>query len=250
METTLGISANSTVDPGERRYWDEWNRRWRSRENVDPFMERQRDIAVSIAGKTGSRDLRILDVGCGTGWLGNSLLSFGQVWGADLSADAIAEGARRHPRVSLICGDFLTVDIPGPFDLVVTADGIAHMPDHAACIARVADLIKPGGTFLLMTENPGVWQRRSTLRPLPPSVPHARPEDWPSLSALRRLLRTAFTIQCVTSIEPGGDRGVLWWVENRYVRGGMSRLLGRARWRSLLESVGLGRELVIVARRS
>jgi 2-polyprenyl-3-methyl-5-hydroxy-6-metoxy-1,4-benzoquinol methylase len=240
---------NSTSSLDECRYWNDWNRTWRSRDGFDPFMERQRDVALSVARGIGSCELRILDVGCGTGWLGNSLLSFGQVWGADLSLDAVAEGTRRHPAVSLICGNFLTMDIPGQFDLVVTADGIAHMPDHAACISRIADLIKPGGTFLLMTENPTVWQRRSTLRPLPPSVPHARPEEWPSLALLRKLLQTAFTIQRVTSIEPGGDRGALWWVENRYVRGGMGRLLGRARWRSLLESAGLGRELIVVAKR-
>jgi 2-polyprenyl-3-methyl-5-hydroxy-6-metoxy-1,4-benzoquinol methylase len=248
-ENDVGVGTNATTGFDEQRYWNDWNRTWRSREGVDPFMERQRDIAISIARETGSRELRILDVGCGTGWLGNSLLPFGQVWGADLSVDAIAEGTRRHSGVSLICGDFLTVEVPGPFDLVVTADGIAHMPDHAACISRIADLTRPGGTLLLMTENPRVWQRRSTLRPLPPSVPHARPEEWPSLAVLRQLLLTAFTIQHVTSIEPGGDRGALWWVENRYVRGGMSRLVGRDRWRSLLERAGLGRELIIVATR-
>jgi hypothetical protein len=50
-------------------------------------------------------------------------------------------------------------------------------------------------------------------------------------------------------MDPGGDSGLLWWVENRYINGGMNRLLGRARWRAFLERAGLGRELVIVSTR-
>jgi hypothetical protein len=63
------------------------------------------------------------------------------------------------------------------------------------------------------------------------------------------MLDPHFEIERVTSIYPGGDQGLLWWVENRYVRGGMGRLLGKQRWRSLLEAARIGRELVLVARR-
>jgi SAM-dependent methyltransferase len=152
--------------------------------------------------------------------------------------------------LKLTCGDFLVQDIPGPFDLIVSADAFAHMTDHEACIRRIAALLKPGGTFLLMTQNPDIWRRRSTLRQLPGSIPHASIDEWPSLARIRDLLRPAFLIQRVTSLDPGGDRGLIWWVENRYVRGGMGRVFGRTRWRALLEWAGLGRELVIVARRT
>jgi 2-polyprenyl-3-methyl-5-hydroxy-6-metoxy-1,4-benzoquinol methylase len=233
----------------EAAYWNTWNSTWRSRADCDPFMERQREIAVAVARELRLDRARILDMGCGTGWLGNALTPFGEVWGADLSPSAIEEGRSRHPAVNLVCGDFLTVPIPGPFDLVVTADGLAHMTDHRRCIDRVASLMTTGGMLLLMTENTRVWTRRSKLRPLPDTVPHARPEEWPSLETIRRILQSAFVIERVGSIEPGGDTGILWWVENYYVARIMNRVAGRVRWRSVLERVGLGREWIIVARR-
>src|SRR6185503_4377504 len=104
---------------------------------------------------------RILGIGCGTGWLEEGLLTFGEVWGTDLSEAAIEEGRRRHPHVKLRCCDFLSADLPGPFDLIVSADSLVPMADHARCMQRVAELLRPGGTFLLMTQNPGIWARRS-----------------------------------------------------------------------------------------
>jgi SAM-dependent methyltransferase len=231
-------------------YWDEWNTTYRFRNDLDAFMQRQCEAAVSVASELGAGPLRILDIGCGTGWLGNALLRYGSVWGMDLSQRSIEEGQRLYPDLHLLSGSFMQTELAGPFDLIISADSFAHMVDHEACLNRVAELLKPRGTFLLMTQNPRIWSRRSRLRPLPDSVPHARPEEWPSLGQIRLLLSRKFTIEMVSSLDPGGDRGILWWVENRYVRYGMGLVIGRARWRSFLEWAGLGRELVIVAKRA
>jgi 2-polyprenyl-3-methyl-5-hydroxy-6-metoxy-1,4-benzoquinol methylase len=242
--------ANPSPPEEASRFWDTWNRQWRFRDDQDAFMQRQREIAVTVARDRELRGARILDVGCGTGWLGHALLSFGSVWGTDLSPGAIVEGSRRHPDLTLICGDFQEVALPGPFDLVVSADALPHMPDYAAFFSRVAGLVRPGGTFLLMTQNPFVWRRRHAIRHVPSYLPHADPTGWPSLGTIRSLLQPAFAVEQVTTIDPGGDRGVLWWVENRYVRYAMQTLVGRMRWCSILERAGVGRELVVVARRN
>ncbi len=227
------------------RFWDDWNRGVRFREGYDEFMDRQREKAIEAARHAGLHQARILDAGCGTGWLGNALLPSGQVWGTDLSQAAIEEGRRRHPAVQLICGDFLQLELPSPFDFVVMADSLTNMYDQAGGVRRVAALLRQGGTYLLMTPNREIWRRRSGLKPRGQGQFMA----WPSLQAYRELLQPQFTIDSISSIVPGGDSGLLWWVENRWVRGGMRRLIGRERWRNLLESLGLGREWVIVARR-
>jgi SAM-dependent methyltransferase len=244
------MSADSThTDQGPSRFWDGWNQQWRFREDRDPFMRRQEQEAIAVARERHLHDARILDVGCGTGWLGDALRPFGRVWGTDLSPASIADGARRHPELTLVTGNFLSVELPGPFDFVISADALAHMPDYAAFFQRVAELVKPGGTLLLMTQNPSVWQRRSTIRHVPDYLPHAKPAGWPTRARIRQLIEPSFSIERVTTFDPGGDQGLLWWVENRYVRGAMRRVVGRTRWPALLERLGLGRELVIVARR-
>lgn len=229
----------------QRDFWDGWNQSWRFRDGFDEFMDRQREIALECAEGLGLRGAKILEIGCGTGWLANTLVPFGQVTATDLSPNSIAEGQRRHPAVTLLCGDFLTLDLSGPFDFVLSADALAHMYDQPLFMKRVAELLRPGGTFLLMTQNPPIWARRSSLKPLGTG----QIQIWPDLARIKALLAPQFIVEKVTSIVPGGDRGLLWWVENRYVRGGMRRLFGRRRWDSLLETARLGRELVIISRR-
>ncbi len=226
-------------------FWDGWNKQHRTGADLDDFQEAQRDVAVEVARRSGLAGARILDAGCGVGWLGAALTPFGEVTGTDLSAGAVAEGQRRYPGVHLVAGDFATVKIAAPFDMVVSADVIAHVPDQQAFVDRIAALLKPGGTFLLMSQNALVWNRVSYLRPRG----EGQIRDWPSVERIRALLAPAFTIRDVDSIVPGGDQGALWWVENRWVRGGMGRIVGRARWRRLLERSLLGRELVVTARR-
>jgi 2-polyprenyl-3-methyl-5-hydroxy-6-metoxy-1,4-benzoquinol methylase len=227
----------------QRAFWDGWNREWRAG-GLDDFMAAQRDVAVGIASALPRQPAAILEAGCGTGWLSNELSSVGHVIGVDLSSEAIASGQERFPGIDLRCADFLTLGLDSGFDMVVSADAIAHVYDPAKYIDRIAGLLKPGGAFLLMTQNPFVWHRRSRYR----SYGGGQIEQWPGLRRLRALLRPCFTIEKVTSIVPGGDRGLLFWVENRYVRGGMRQILGD-RWQHLLERLLIGRELVVVAKR-
>jgi SAM-dependent methyltransferase len=233
------------------QFWDEWNREWRFRDSLDAFMQRQLDEAVVVARSAGLKNARILGIGCGTGWLENGLLEFGEAWGTDLSLATIQDGEKRFPGVNLLCGDFLNIDLPGPFDLVISADSLAQMADHEYCVERVADLLRPGGIFLLMTQNPWIWKRRSAYRlaPISGSVPHSPVEEWPDMRHIRQLLKPSFTIDRVLTMDPGGDMGILWWVENRLIAGAMERIVGRYRWERLLELAGLGRELIVVARR-
>lgn len=230
----------------QEEFWNEWNQSWRFRE-PDAFMERQREMALSVAQDLRlTAGLRILDVGCGTGWFGFALRSFGEVWATDLSESAIVEGQRRHPGVQFVCGDFLTVELPGPFDLVLSNDSLINMYDQPKCVERIASLMQPGAALLLLTPNREIWRHRTALKPLG----RGQIQHWLLKAEYVRMLQPYFEIERVATIDPGGDRGLLWWVENRYMRKGMSLLIGQRRWRNLLERLRLGRELVLVARRT
>jgi SAM-dependent methyltransferase len=134
------------------------------------------------------RSLRILDFGCGTGWLGASLTSFGEVTGIDLSAAAIQHGQKEFLNLRLMAGDFTDARLAGLFD-VISSDVIAHVADQQAYIKRVADLLCPDGTFLLMTQNGFVWRRSSQLMP----QGEGRIRNWPTLKALRTILVSSYS---------------------------------------------------------
>ena len=241
--------VRSPTNEGNIRFWDDWNREWRFRSDHDAFMKRQAEAVREIATRHGLDGADILDVGCGTGWLANELVAYGPVMGTDLSPEAIHEGTMRFPAVNLVCGDFMQLDLAGPFDLVLSSDSLVPMPSFSRFIARIADLQLKGGVFVLMTQNPFVWSRRSTIGPANPSVLNWDVAEWPGRRTLVRLLTPFYDDLDIRTIVPGGARGLLFWVENRYVQGFFGRAFGQARWLKLLERAGVGRELIIVGRR-
>jgi hypothetical protein len=59
-----------------------------------------------------------------------------------------------------------------------------------------------------------------------------------------------YSVRSFRTILPGGDLGVLFWVENRHIRAAARRAPGRTRWTAVLEGLRLGREFVVVANRT
>ena len=236
----------------QERFWNDWNLSRLASVELDSFQTRQQACAHAAAERTAAtlverRPLRILDFGCGYGWLGASLTPFGDVVGIDLSTAAITHGQQLFPDVQLIAGSFTEATVVGPFDLVISSDVIAHVANQAAYIERVADLLRPGGRFLLMTQNGFVWRRSSQLSP----QGRGQIRNWPSLSLIRRLLKANdLDVERVESIEPAGDRGVLRVLNSRLLRGGFKLVgLGLA-WKGFLERLRTGRDLTIEARRA
>ena len=246
-------ASTSSVPPLalQTEFWNEWNLSFLAWAKRSSFQLQQREVAHAAAARAAKgledeRPLRILDFGCGTGWLGASLTSFGDVTGIDLSPAAIEHGRQEFPGVHLIAGSFTDEALVGPFDLIISSDVIAHVSDQQEYILRAADLLRPGGIFLLMTQNGFVWYRSSQLRP----QGHGQIRNWPSLKALRGMLKGGgFQILCIGSIQPAGDRGVLRVLNSRSLRGAFKLLGLGAFWKTLLERLRVGRDFTIEASR-
>lgn len=94
------------------------------------------------------RPLRILDAGCGTGATMQALQSLGEVWGCDLSEDALAM-CRERGAQHLRCCDVTDLQFEDEsFDAVVTADVLEHVPDDARAMAEMARVLRPGGVLV------------------------------------------------------------------------------------------------------
>ncbi|WP_169953062.1 bifunctional 2-polyprenyl-6-hydroxyphenol methylase/3-demethylubiquinol 3-O-methyltransferase UbiG [Microbispora sp. H11081] len=92
-----------------------------------------------------------LDVGCGEGMLARELRrTVPRVTAIDLDAPSIAQ-AREHPDdVGYIVGDFLTHPFePASFDVVTSVATLHHM-DAAAGLARMRELLRPGGVLAIV----------------------------------------------------------------------------------------------------
>lgn len=109
-------------------------------------------------------ETRLLDVGCGTGWLAEHFASY---TGIDGSRDAVAAAAEKGRDVRL--GD---VSDPLPFaeasfDGVVMKDLLEHVPDPVGLVLEVHRVLRPGG--LVFASSPDaqrwVWDDYTHRRP-------------------------------------------------------------------------------------
>jgi SAM-dependent methyltransferase len=97
---------------------------------------------------------RLLDVGCGTGWIADH---FADYTGVDGSPDAVAAAAERNRNVSLH-----DVDRPLPFedqsfDGVVLKDLLEHVADPAAVVRETLRVLRPGGRVFASSPDAQRW---------------------------------------------------------------------------------------------
>jgi SAM-dependent methyltransferase len=114
-----------------------------------PGLFRRRQLAVDTV--RGYRAPRVLDVGCGSGRIGEFVLEAGapRYVGVDFSEPMIALAeerlARFGERVQLITDDFLTASLHGPFDVVLALGVFDYLPDPRRFISRMFELCAKGG---------------------------------------------------------------------------------------------------------
>ena len=133
-------------------------------EGMDEDMHRHfcdfANMAVTLALPAGAK---ILDVGCGSGWLSEYFARLGyQVKGVDISPDLIQMSRERVARVPygvdhqtpLRC-EFAVHDIElaaldEKFDLVICYDSLHHFQDERAVMRHVAAMLEVGGLLFIL----------------------------------------------------------------------------------------------------
>ena len=110
------------------------------------------EIEAAFAGRS-----RVLDIGCGGGFLSNHLASLGhEVTGLDASSDALEVAARHDVGGSVRYqeGDALRLPFAdASFEVVCAMDFLEHVTDHERVIAEAARVLAPNGRFFFHTFN-------------------------------------------------------------------------------------------------
>jgi len=99
-------------------------------------------------------DARLLDVGCGTGWMAEH---FGDYTGIDGSPEAVAAAAAKGR--SIVHGD-VDQALPFPdrdFDAVVLKDLLEHVADPVALVGEVHRVLRPGGRVFASSPDAQRW---------------------------------------------------------------------------------------------
>lgn len=164
----------------QTRFWNDWNAETRERARGE-VSERQAEVILGWVSSLGRSDLRILDVGCGSGWFSAELARFGTVVAVDLSDEVLLRAQKRYPMVTFVAGDFAGTDLGGRgFDIVVSLEVLAHVSDQAAFVERISGLLVRGGELMLATQNSEVLQHHCRI----PAPGPGQLRRWVSLAEL------------------------------------------------------------------
>jgi SAM-dependent methyltransferase len=117
-----------------------------------PGLFRRRELALeAVRSHPGAR---VLDVGCGSGRIGElALLEGARAWvGVDF-AERMLELARERlvrfgERAQIIPGDFLDVPLDGPFDVVFALGLFDYIGKPEPFMARMCELCASGGSLV------------------------------------------------------------------------------------------------------
>jgi SAM-dependent methyltransferase len=203
-----------------------------------PTDERRAAIIINLVkrwlhSRQNQKIVRIIDVGCGVGWLSQRLLPFGEVIGIDSSNGAIDIARNKFPEVKFSCIDILN-DVQtlglGVFDLAIATEVIEHIPYKLQPVfaSKLSLLVRPGGILIATTPNRLVskyyWKK-------PESLGWKQPvEDWPSPSELCSLLGNNFECLEISTFDFTFTRDGLYRFLNSYKLNLLARKLHMDGW--------------------
>jgi SAM-dependent methyltransferase len=113
---------------------------------------------------------RIVEFGCGTGWLGLLFAQRGyQLTGVDISPDAIAiaeklRDERQVENASYLVADYESVQIDPPADYVLFHDALHHAEDEEAALRAAYSALAPKGLVFCIEPGDGHSQADTSVR--------------------------------------------------------------------------------------
>ena len=192
-------------------------------------------ITRRLLGDAGlARDMRVLDVGCGTGdvsmLVADMVGSGGAVVAIDRSKDALAVARERaqaagHDNIEFCEGSAEAFTTRVPFDFAIGRYVLVHQPDPASLIRTIAKNVRPGGVVAF--HEPGLYDTRNQT--VPPIALWSKVFDW-IYTALQSVmthpdagarmvghfheagLKRTPTLFCEIPIGGGADSPLIGWV--------------------------------------
>jgi len=145
-------------------------------------------------------ELRVLEVGCGTGhWL-DLLKTWGfRVTGLDLSAQMLARAQASLPHVELARAQAESLPYrPESFDRVFCVNALHHFADKLGFLREARRILRPGGTFLSVGLDPHRGIDRWYVYDYFKESLEIDRQRYPSADTLREWMREAGFENCVT----------------------------------------------------
>ena len=102
---------------------------------------------------------RILDIGCGCGYLTNCvyMLDRHNIKGVDISNVAVQYADEKYPHIKFECQDICALDPSEKFDLCIAVMVLNNMSDMNGFFTAVYDALNVGGHLIIVLPHPFYW---------------------------------------------------------------------------------------------
>jgi trans-aconitate 2-methyltransferase len=169
---------------------------------------------------------RILDLGCGTGYLTYRITAFGaEVMGIDGAATMIEQATEAYPQLSFEVADATRLNIQEPFDAVFSNAALHWIKPPEAVVLGIHQALKPGGRFV--AEFGGYGNVQAIVKAIGevleetgyPNHPNLNPWYFPRISEYTALLESnGFEVKCASLFDrptplDGGAKGLQNWLK-------------------------------------
>ncbi len=130
------------------------------------FLSKKKIILSMIKKYLPEKEnLKILDIGCGSGLMLNDLENIGKVYGLDSSDEAIKFSSQKFN--GTIKKGFLPNDIPytnGTFDIITVLDVLEHIEDDKTSLSKIKDLLTNEGILIItVPANMHLWSHHDHI---------------------------------------------------------------------------------------
>jgi trans-aconitate 2-methyltransferase len=182
-----------------------------------------------------SPDATVLDVGCGTGRVTETLLALvpnGRVLAVDASADMIELARRRlGDRADVWCQNVLDLNLTSPVDVIISTATLHWVTDHDRLWKTLARALKPGGVLEIQCGGQGNIARvreaiEAAAEETAPELADWSPWEFAGPADTERRLRDAGfeTVRCWLAERPANPDDVDAFVRTSILPAHLERL--------------------------